>query len=114
MKSVLFLSARLLSASPVVAQYNADNNCIRNKGSEMPRHERLYRTAHQQVLNPENMVEIARQMEQAGQLSKDLSQAEKNGIAYKLMTDQVTQMKMQIEVYKILPDCLEFQGGKGQ
>ena len=108
MKSVLFLSALLLSAYPVVAQYNADKNCTRNKESEMQRHERLYRTAYQQVLNPENMVEIARQIEQAGQPSKDLSQAEKNGIAYKLITDQVTQIKMQFEVYKILPNCSEF------
>ncbi len=80
----------------------------------MKRYERLYQTAYQEVLKPENMVEIAKQMEEAGQFSKDLSQAEKNGIAYKLMTYQVTQMKMQIEVYKILPDCSEFQGGKGQ
>ena len=73
----------------------------------MQRYERIYQTAYQQVLNPENMVEIARQMEEAGQLSKDLSQAEKNGIAYKLMTDQLTQMKRQLEVYKTLPDCSE-------
>ena len=73
----------------------------------MQRYERIYQTAYQQVLNPENMVERARQMEEAGQLSKDLSQAEKNGIAYKLMTDQLTQMKRQLEVYKTLPDCSE-------
>ena len=73
----------------------------------MQRYERIYQTAYQQVLNPENMIEIARQMEEAGQLSKDLSQAEKNGIAYKLMTDQLTQMKRQHEVYKTLPDCSE-------
>ena len=53
-------------------------------------------------------------MEVAGQFSKDLSQAEKNGIAYKLMTDQLTQMKRQLELYKTLPDCSELQGGKGQ
>ena len=73
----------------------------------MQRYERIYQTAYQQVLNPENMIEIARQMEEAGQLSKDLSQAEKNGIAYKLMTDQLTQMKRQLEVNKTLPDCSE-------
>ena len=73
----------------------------------MQRYERIYQTAYQQVLNPENMVEIARQMEEAGQLYKDLSQSEKNGIAYKLMTDQLTQMKRQLEVYKTLPECSE-------
>ncbi|KZR92634.1 hypothetical protein MITS9509_01083 [Synechococcus sp. MIT S9509] len=87
MKIPLLLSTLLLTASPAVAQDNDQNNCIRNKESEMQRYEKIYRTVHQQVLNPENMVETARQMEEAGQLSQDLSQAEKNGIAYKLMTD---------------------------
>ena len=80
----------------------------------MKRYERLYQTAYQEVLKPENMVEIAKQMEEAGQFSKDLSQAEKNGIAYKLMTDQLTQMKSQLELFKTLPDCSELKGGKGQ
>ena len=80
----------------------------------MKRYERLYQTAYQEVLKPENIVEIAKQMEEAGHLSKDLSQAEKNGIAYKLMTDQLTQMKRQLELYKTLPDCSGLQGGKGQ
>ena len=114
MKIPILLGALLLSVSPVVAQYNAENNCIRNKASEMKRYERLYQTAYQEVLKPENMVEIAKQMEEAGQFSKDLSQAEKNGIAYKLMTDQLTQMKRQLELYKTLPDCSGLQGGKGQ
>ena len=107
MKLQMFLGALLFSASSAFAQFDRDNNCIRNKESEMQRYERIYQTAYQQVLNPENMVEIARQMEEAGQLSKDLSQAEKNGIAYKLMTDQLTQMKRQLEVYKTLPGCSE-------
>ena len=114
MKSLLALGALLLSASPAIAQFDRDNNCIRNKESEMKRYERLYQTAYQEVLKPENMVEIAKQMEEAGQFSKDLSQAEKNGIAYKLMTDQLTQMKRQLELYKTLPDCSGLQGGKGQ
>ena len=114
MKLPIFLSTLLLSASPAFAQFDRDNNCIRNKESEIQRYERIYRTAYQQVLNPENMVEIATQMEEAGQLSQDLSQAEKNGIAYKLMTDQLTQMKRQLELYKTLPDCSGLQGGKGQ
>jgi hypothetical protein len=114
MKLPILLVTLLLSASPASAQFDRDNNCIRNKASEMQRGERLYQTAYQEVLKPENMVEIAKQMEDAGHLSKDLSQAEKNGIAYKLMTDQLTQMKSQLELYKTLPDCSELQGGKGQ
>ena len=114
MKLLHFLTTLLLTASPAVAQFDRDNNCIRNKASEMQRGERLYQTAYQEVLKPENMVEIAKQMEEAGHLSKDLSQAEKNGIAYKLMTDQLTQMKRQLELYKTLPGCAELQGGKGQ
>ena len=73
----------------------------------MQRGERLYQTAYQFALKPENTVEIAKQMEEAGHLSKDLSQTEKNGIAYKLITDQLTQMKSQLELYKTLPDCSE-------
>ena len=66
--------------------------------------------AYQQVLKPENMVVIAMQMEKAGHLSKDLSQSEKNGVAYKLMTDQLTQMKRQIAEMKTLPDCSRVKG----
>ena len=80
----------------------------------MQRVERLYQAYYQFALKPENMVEMAKQIEEDGQFSKDLSQAEKNGIAYKLMTDQLAQMKSQLELYKTLPDCSELQGGKGQ
>ena len=75
----VLISALLLSASPAVAQFDRDNNCIRNKESEMHRIERLYQTAYQEVLNHENMPLFTRQMEEAGRISKDLSQAEKNG-----------------------------------
>jgi len=110
----IFVGALLLSASPAVAQYNDENNCIRNKESEMQRYERLYQTAYQEVLKPENTVSMARQMEEAGRISKDLSQAEKNGIAYKFMTDELTQMKSQLELFNTLPDCSELKGVKGQ
>ena len=106
-KLSVLLSALLLSASPVVAQFDRDNNCIRNKGSEMQRYERLYQTAYQEVIKPENTVSIARQMEEAGRISKDLSQAEKNGIAYKFMMEELARMKSQLELLKTLPDCSE-------
>ena len=80
----------------------------------MQRYEKQYQTYYQFAITPENMVEMAKQMEEAGHLSKDLSQAEKNDIAYKLMTDQNTAMKRQLELYKTLPDCSELQGGIGQ
>lgn len=108
------LGALLLSASPVVAQYNAENNCVKNKESEMQGYERKYQTFYQFSLMPENIVELARQLEEAGQFSKDLSQREKNGITYKFMTDQISQMKRQLEMYKTLPDCSELQGSMGQ
>ena len=66
--------------------------------------------AYQQVLNPENTVAIARQMEEEGYLSKDLSESEKNSVAYKLMTDQLTQMKRQIAKMKTLLDCSTVKG----
>ena len=112
MKLSILLSALLLSASPVVAQYNAENNCIRNKESEMKRYESLLQMAIQKSQQPEMIVELARQMEEVNHFSSGLRQRQKNGIAYKLMIDQITQMKRQLEGYKTLPDCAELQGGK--
>ena len=80
----------------------------------MQRYERIHLTAYQETLNPENIVELTRQLEEAGKFFKDLSQREKNSIAYKLMTDQLTRIKSQIEEYKTYPDCSELQGGKEQ
>lgn len=114
MKFLLLLTTLILSASPVVAQYNAHNNCIRNRESEMKRYESLLQMAIQKSQQPEMIVDLARQMEEVNHFSSDLSQRQKNGIAYKLMTDQITTMKRQLEVYKTLPDCSELQGGKGQ
>jgi len=71
----------------------------------MQRVERLCQTAYQEVLNPENMLLLASQMEEAGRITKDLGQAEKNGIAYKFMTDELARMKSTIEAYKTYPDC---------
>ena len=105
MKYLPLLGALLLSASPAVAQFDRGNNCIRNKESEMQRVERLYQTAYQEVLDPENMLLLASQMEEAGRISKDLGQDEKNGIAYKFMTDELARMQSTIEAYKTYPDC---------
>ena len=78
---LLVFSALLFSVSPVASQYNVDNNCITNKESVMQRYERLYLTAYQEILKPDNTIEVASQMEEAGYLFKDLRQGEKNGIA---------------------------------
>ena len=77
----------------------------------MQRVERLYQTAYQEVLNPENMPLLARQMEEAGRISKDLGQAEKNG---KAITDELALMKSTIEAYKTYPDFSTIQGGQQQ
>ncbi len=80
----------------------------------MHRIERLYQTAYQEVLNHENMPLLARQMEEAGRISKDLGQAEKNGMAYKFMTDELGRMKSTVEAYKTYPNCSTIQGGQQQ
>ncbi len=80
----------------------------------MKRYERLLQMAIRNSQQPEMIVDLARQMEEVNHFSSDLSQRQKNGIAYKLMTDQITQMKRQLEGYKTLPDCAELQGGKSQ
>ena len=113
MRLSTLLGALLLSASPTFAQLDRGNKCIKNKSSEMQRYERLYQTAYQEVLKPENTVSMARQMEEAGRISKDLSQAEKTGIAYKFMAEELTRMKSQLELLKTLPDCSGLKGGKG-
>ena len=66
-----------------------------------------YQTDYQIALKPESMVEIARQMEEASHLSKDLGQAEMNGITFKLMADQLTQTKRQLEGSITMPECAE-------
>ena len=114
MNLLILLSALLLSATPTIAQFDRDNNCIRNKESEIQRYEKQYQMAYQEVLKPENTVSMAWQMEEAGRISKDLSQAEKNGIAYKFITDELTRIKRNIEASKTYPDCSELQGGEGQ
>ena len=113
MKSLLVFSALLLSASPAFAQFDRENNCIRNKESEIQKYEKQYQTAYQEVLKHENTVSIARQMEEAGKFPNDFSSKEKYDAAYKLITDQVRQMKRQLEALKTYPDCSELQGGKG-
>ena len=75
---------------------------------------RPYQTAYQEVLNHENMPLLARQMEEAGRISKDLGQAEKNGMAYKFMTDELGRMKSTVEAYKTYPNCSTIQGGQQQ
>ena len=114
MKLPILLSALLLSATPAIAQFDRDNNCIKNKASEIQKYEKQYQMAYQEVLKPENTVSMARQMEEAGRISKDLGQAEKNGIAYKFMTDELDRMKSTIEAYKTYPDCSTIQGRQQQ
>ena len=114
MKLPIILSALLLSASPTFAQFDRDNNCIRNKESEMQRYKKEYQMAYQQVLNTETTSEIARQMEEAGLFPNFFSSKEKSDAAYKLLTDELRKMKRNIEASKTYPDCSELQGGKGQ
>ena len=113
MKLLIFLSTLLLSASPAFAQLDRGNNCIRNKESEIQRWEKHYQTGYQWVLISRNVSDIARQMEVAGKFPKDFTSKEKYDAAYKLVTDQLGQMKKSIEALKTYPDCSELQGGKG-
>ena len=80
----------------------------------MQKHEKQYQMAYQEVQKPVNTVSMAKQMEEAGRISKDLSQAEKNGIAYKFIVDELTRFKRNIEAYKTYPDCSTLQGGQQQ
>ena len=114
MKLSLLLSTLLLSASSVVAQYNAENNCIMNKRSELKVLQESMLMAIQKSQQPEMVIDLVRQMEEISHFPKGLSERDKNGIAYKLMTDTIAQIKNKIELFETLPDCAELQGGKGQ
>lgn len=46
--------------------------------------------------------------------SKDLSQAEKNDIVDRFITDQLIQYSSRIKSFNAYPDCLKVQGDKGQ
>ena len=70
--------------------------------------------AIQKSQQPEMVIDLVRQMEEIKHFPKGLSERDKNGIAYKLMTDTVAQIKSKIELYETLPDCTELQGGKAQ
>jgi hypothetical protein len=108
-KLPLLLSALLLSVSPAVAQYNAEDQCIMNKRSELQLAEEYLVMAIQKSQQPEMVADLVRQMEVVNHFPKGLSERDKNGIAYKLMTDTIAQIKSKIEVYETLPDCAELQ-----
>jgi len=107
MNSLLVLIALLLSVSPAFAKFDRDNNCIKNKESEIQRFEKEYQTGYQWVLTPGNTSDIAKQMEEAGKFTNDFTSKEKYDAAYKLVTDQLRQMKKSIERLKTYPDCSE-------
>ena len=114
MKLPLLLTAMLLTASPVFAQYNAKHQCIMNKRSEIQEAQEYLLMAIQKSQQPKMIVDLVMQMEEINHFPAGLSERDKNGIAYKLMTDTISQIESKIEVYEALPDCTELQGGKGQ
>ena len=114
MKYLSLFGGLILSASPVVAQYNAEDQCLMNKRSELQVVEEYLLMAIQKSQQPEMVIDLVRQMEEIKHFPKGLSERDKNGIAYKLMMDTVAQIKSKIELYETLPDCAELQGGKTQ
>ena len=110
----LLLSTLLLSGSPVVAQHNPDDKCLVNKQRELQRVEEYLQMAIHKSQQPEMILDLVRQMEEVNHFPEGLSERDKNGIAYTLMTDTIVQIKSKIEVYASLPDCAELQGGQGQ
>ena len=53
-------------------------------------------------------------MEQAGKFPNNFSSKEKYDAAYKLITEELRQMRRSIEALRTYPDYSELQGGKGQ
>ena len=114
MKYVPLIGVLVLTASPAFAQFDRNYNCIRDKESEIQRYEEQYQTSYQWVLTPGTTFDIARQMEQAGKFPNNFSSKEKYDAAYKLITEELRQMRRSIEALRTYPDYSELQGGKGQ
>ena len=60
MKLSILLGALLLSASPVVAQYNSENNCIINKRSELKVVQESMLMASEKSQQPEMVIDLVR------------------------------------------------------
>ena len=112
MKLPILLSALLLLASPVVAQFDRDKNCIRNKTSTIKDMTRRLASARWESYKPEFIVSLAVQMEQLNQIPKGLTQFEKNELVNKFVYSQLEQMGNLIRKYEAYPDCSKVQGGK--
>ena len=112
MKLPTLLGALLLTASPVVAQFDRDNNCIRNKESTIKDMTRRLASARWESYKPEFIVSLAVQMEQFNQIPKGLTQSEKNELVNKFVYSQLEQMGNVIRKYEAYPDCSKVQGGK--
>ena len=112
MKLPTLLGALLLTASPVFAQFDRDNNCIRNKTSTIKDMTRRLASARWESYKPEFIVSLAVQMEQLNQIPKGLTQFEKNELVNKFVYSQLEQMGNVIRKYEAYPDCSKVQGGK--
>ena len=112
MKLLLLLTTLLLSTPPVVAQFDRDNNCIRNKTSTIKDMTRRLASARLESYKPEFVVSLAVQMEQFNQIPKGLTQSEKIELVNKFVYSQLEQMGNVIRKYEAYPDCSKVQGGK--
>ena len=112
MKLPILLSTLLLSVSPVVAQFDRDKNCIRNKTSTIKDMTRRLASARLESYKPEFIVSLAVQMEQLNQIPKGLTQSEKIELVNKFVYSQLEQMGNVIRKYEAYPDCSKVQGGK--
>ena len=112
MKLLLLLTTLLLSTPPVVAQFDRDNNCIRNKTSTIKDMTRRLASARLESYKPEFVVSLAVQMEQFNQIPKGLTQSEKIELVNKFVYNQLEQMGNVIRKYEAYPDCSKVQGGK--
>ena len=114
MKLPLLLTTLLLSVSPAVAQYNADDDCVINKASEI---QRLESELQEQVKETEESGfsdSLRTQLVKMGQLPMDASARMKREQALWFIEGSRKALQNNIDALKLSPDCSELEGGKGR
>lgn len=114
MKLSILLGALLLSASPVVAQYNADDDCVVNKAIEIQRLESELQKDVKVTQEPGFVNSFGDRMIYFGHLPKDVSASAKKERALWFIEGSINAKQYHIDALKLSPDCSTVQGGKAQ
>lgn len=105
MKIRILLSALLLTSAPVYAQYNAGDDCVFNKASEIQRLESELQKRVKETEEPGIVDSLANQLIFMGQLSKDASACKKKERALWFIEGSRGALQKNIDALNMSPDC---------